>query len=362
MCTKRGRSRQLDRGSFIKLSVGMAGLAIVGRSSIVLPGDAYAAPTIADCNEWGARAPKAPISLTRRPNKIIIHHTAGPNNSDTSQGHAFSLARSIQNTHMDVRGWKDTGQHFTVSRGGYVTEGRHRSLEVLQRGQQHVIGAHCEGQNTQAVGIENEGTYMEVQPPTLLQRTLVDLCTYICTQYAISPQQIYGHRDFYNTACPGDMLYALLPQLRDQVAAQTGVPTSLRTPPPPPVQYAVLKVGSTGEAVGRVQRALRIPDDGIFGNQTRRAVLRFQQDNHLRYLDGEVGPETAVALAGTTGGAVLKVGSRGDAVARVQRALRIPDDGIFGNQTRGAVLRFQQDNHLQYQDGKVGPETTAALF
>ena len=30
--------------------------------------------------------------------------------------------------------------------------------------------------------------------------------------------EIKGHRDYYNTECPGDRLYAKLPQLRTEVA------------------------------------------------------------------------------------------------------------------------------------------------
>ena len=53
---------------------------------------------------------------------------------------------------MDRRGWLDTGQHFTVSRGGFAMEGRHRSLEIVRAGRQQVEGAHCTGQNVVAMG------------------------------------------------------------------------------------------------------------------------------------------------------------------------------------------------------------------
>jgi hypothetical protein len=47
----------------------------------------------------------------------------------------------------------------------------------------------------------------------------VIFCAYICRQYGIPVEEIRGHRDFYNTECPGDALYAKLPRLRDEVAA-----------------------------------------------------------------------------------------------------------------------------------------------
>ncbi len=57
----------------------------------------------------------------------------------------------------------------------------------------------------------------------------------------------------------------------------------------------------------------------------------------------------------------LSVGSQGDDVIQLQRALGITSDGIFGPKTQAAVRAFQQSKGLQV-DGIVGPRTTAALF
>ena len=59
-------------------------------------------------------------------------------------------------------------------------------------------------------------------------------------------------------------------------------------------------------------------------------------------------------------GRLLRVGSRGPAVASAQRALGITADGVFGPQTRRAVRAFQARHGLEV-DGIVGPETRAAL-
>lgn len=53
-------------------------------------------------------------------------------------------------------------------------------------------------------------------------------------------------------------------------------------------------------------------------------------------------------------------GSRGDAVAHLQRLLKITDDGEFGPKTEAAVKAFQKAKKLTV-DGKVGPQTWGAL-
>jgi cell wall-associated NlpC family hydrolase len=66
------------------------------------------------------------------------------------------------------------------------------------------------------------------------------------------------------------------------------------------------------------------------------------------------------ALLAGTAAAELKKGSRGAAVAKVQRWLNQPADGIFGRGTKAAVKRFQRRRGLT-PDGVVGPATWTAL-
>ncbi len=63
----------------------------------------------------------------------------------------------------------------------------------------------------------------------------------------------------------------------------------------------LLKHGSRGADVVQLQRALKLPADGVFGPQTTRAVRRFQAHHGLA-VDGVVGPWTAAALGLGDGG------------------------------------------------------------
>jgi len=75
---------------------------------------------------------------------------------------------------------------------------------------------------------------------------------------------------------------------------------------------------------------------------------------------------TPGAAGGGHAGKLLKVGSSGSAVEKLQRDLINqgftpgPIDGFFGELTRMAVLDFQRAKGLQ-ADGIVGPKTQAAL-
>lgn len=57
----------------------------------------------------------------------------------------------------------------------------------------------------------------------------------------------------------------------------------------------------------------------------------------------------------------LLKGARGDAVARLQRILKIEDDAVFGTKTEAAVKAFQKAHKL-VADGKVGVYTWRALL
>ena len=66
------------------------------------------------------------------------------------------------------------------------------------------------------------------------------------------------------------------------------------TPKPSPI---LLKVGSTGENVKKVQKKLSLDADGIFGLVTKQSVEAWQTENGL-VADGIVGPKTFKAMVG----------------------------------------------------------------
>ena len=137
--------------------------------------------------------------------------------------------------------------------------------------------------------------------------------------------------------------------------------------------------GCTGDAVKTLQEKLNAKGyncgnvDGIFGAKTYAAVTAFQKANSLG-VDGIVGKltwaklydATPVNVTPVTTQPMLRTGSRGDAVRKLQEMLNAKGytcgnvDGIFGSKTYAAVLAFQKANGLA-ADGIVGPLTWGKL-
>jgi N-acetylmuramoyl-L-alanine amidase-like protein len=277
--------RALIQGGFTVTALGALGTAAPPIAVGEVSAQAVTRPRMYTTSEWGARAANGTITVeNHKPTYIVVHHTAGGNSTDYSLNHAFAISRSIQNFHMDGRGWIDTGQQLTNSRGGYVTEGRHRSVEILDGGTRHVQGANVGDHNSEVIGIENEGLYSTVNVTQKLWDSLVKLVAYIAQSYGISPDMIRGHRDFNATECPGEVLYRRLPELKAAVRAALGT----RTAEVPLRTWPLLKPGANGEKVLAAQHLLRargvdLKADGEFGAATFAAVRRLAEDNGVAY-------------------------------------------------------------------------------
>lgn len=144
-------------------------------------------------------------------------------------------------------------------------------------------------------------------------------------------------------------------------------------------QALALGRGNSGPQVTSVQRCLQRlgyyngPINGNFGPMTENAVKRFQQAKKIPAI-GQVGPQTQRALQAacqprqskSSSSNVLKVGSRGAAVTKLQQSLRTlgyykgPVTGYFGQETQQAVIRFQQSKRLQ-ADGVAGGSTLQVI-
>ena len=135
--------------------------------------------------------------------------------------------------------------------------------------------------------------------------------------------------------------------------------------------YPALRAGSRGDRVKALQCLLkknsryRGPRDSRFDQDVARAVRIFQRRHDLR-VTGRADARTWIALFATGSAPLLKVGSAGKPVLRLQRSLRaagfrsVKPTGVVTEGTAKAVRRHQRRVGLD-PTGVVGAETWAAL-
>ncbi len=162
---------------------------------------------------------------------------------------------------------------------------------------------------------------------------------------------------------------AVLAPLAQQTAAsaqETTASTTTTTTATASTSGGLLRQGSSGPEVSRIQSQLGISADGVFGPATKAAVIAYQQKMGL-LVDGIVGPQTRGALggnttSGTSGASTNDSGPKPSqsVTVAVQQKLGLSADGAYGPQTRSAVKAFQARNGLE-ADGIVGPATMAKL-
>lgn len=117
---------------------------------------------------------------------------------------------------------------------------------------------------------------------------------------------------------------------------------------------ALLRRGLQGEPVRILQEHLGITADGVFGQATYNAVVKFQSDHGLS-ADGIAGPDTFYEM-GLLELVQLHKPIKGVLVKRLQEGMGIGADGIFGSGTEASVKQLQEANGLE-ADGVAGPQT-----
>ena len=166
----------------------------------------------------------------------IIHHGASPD--EYTDGAA--VVRSYWNYHVNTQGWSDIGYNYLFDKNGNMYQGRYNpNLPTSD-----VKGAHAGNCNNKSIGLNFIGN--SDSPATAPTNTQLEKCwdmlawwydnkqldptssadiTNQAGQFTFSRYRISGHRDVNQTAsgqlgttCPGETLYAMLPNFRVQVA------------------------------------------------------------------------------------------------------------------------------------------------
>ncbi|HEV3376977.1 MAG TPA: N-acetylmuramoyl-L-alanine amidase [Thermoleophilaceae bacterium] len=199
-------------------------------------------PDVVTRAEWGASGcpPREPADYGTV-KAVNVHHTVSLN--DYSPAEAPAMVLAICRYHRNSNGWDDIGYNALVDKYGVLYEGRAGGLD------QPVIGAQAQGFNSETAGIASIGDHTSVgaTPQTLdalaryirwkLQVHLQPLSGPVtlrssggpASRYAagaqVTVERVLGHRDTGRTACPGQLLYGQLAQLRAMVGS--GVATTV---------------------------------------------------------------------------------------------------------------------------------------
>ncbi|WP_237323195.1 N-acetylmuramoyl-L-alanine amidase [Streptomyces sp. JJ36] len=206
--------------------------------------------------------------------------------------------------------------------------------------------------------------------------------------------EIVGHRNLYNTACPGKLYTYVTNGSLEPGTAPDWTPTL--------PDYDEDDIGSAPDHVGVLlhypptmqhpsatvwQRRMRergwsISVDGYYGPQSRRVCIAFQQEKGLT-VDGVVGPQTWYATwnAPITDSSADYLDTAPDwpgtyftyppytthsSVRTWQQRMRdrgwsIAVDGVYGPGSKNVCLAFQREKGLGV-DGIVGPATWQAAW
>ncbi|MEE1929324.1 N-acetylmuramoyl-L-alanine amidase [Streptomyces sp. TRM 70351] len=194
-------------------------------------------PGIVTRRGWGAdeRLREGGFLYTNTVKAAFVHHTAGTNNYTCAQ--VPSILRGIYQYHVGSLGWRDVGYNFFVDKCGKIYEGRAGGVA------RPVMGAHTYGFNSDTTGIAVLGTFTSAEPARAATDAVAKITAWKLGLYGANPaastslvsgggkykkgtrvtmRTIAGHRDGFNTACPGARLYGKLPSIRSLAARLQG--------------------------------------------------------------------------------------------------------------------------------------------
>ncbi|MCP3768964.1 peptidoglycan recognition protein family protein [Streptomyces sp. MAR25Y5] len=195
-------------------------------------------PGIVTRSGWGADESLREKSFvyTDKVSAAFVHHSASGNNYTCAQ--APSVIRSIYRYHTESMGWRDIGYNFLVDKCGKIYEGRAGGLA------NPVLGAHTLGFNSNSMGVAVLGTFSSTSPPAAAVTGVAQLTAWKLGLHGMDPSAktyltsgggnlyakgtqvrlnvISGHRDGFNTECPGGKLYDKLGTVRSAAAGYQG--------------------------------------------------------------------------------------------------------------------------------------------
>ncbi|MFE7815059.1 peptidoglycan recognition protein [Streptomyces sp. NPDC057433] len=195
-------------------------------------------PGIVTRSGWGADESlrEKEFVYTDKVGAAFVHHSASGNTYTCAE--APSVIRGIYRYHTASMGWRDIGYNFLVDKCGKIYEGRAGGVAAP------VMGAHTLGFNSGTMGVSVLGTFDTTGPPAAAVTGVAQLTAWKLGLHGMDPSAktyltsdggnlyakgtkvrlnvISGHRDGFNTVCPGGKLYGQLGTVRSAAAGYQG--------------------------------------------------------------------------------------------------------------------------------------------
>ncbi|MER6947646.1 peptidoglycan-binding protein [Nonomuraea sp. NPDC000554] len=162
------------------------------------------------------------------------------------------------------------------------------------RGPHHLPAANGAGLNSGHYAVLGlVGNAGLVVPPDTMLHAILDAAGHL-RELGNAGKEIKGHRDGYNTDCPGERLYAWVKRGAPRPGGGGGEPGT--SAPPFPGRLLRYPPVTRGDDVRTWQQQMRrrgwtVDVDGAYGPEARDVCRRFQREQHIDD-DGTVGPLT----------------------------------------------------------------------
>ena len=122
--------------------------------------------------------------------RLTVHHSG---DAEDAIGDPEKHLRDFERAHQ-AKGWACIGYHFVISRNGEVFEARPLRFQ----------GAHSTGDNNIGnIGVCLLGNFDNRPIPNAQRQALQSVVDRLRKQYSIKRSNVFGHRDFKTTDCPG---------------------------------------------------------------------------------------------------------------------------------------------------------------
>ena len=223
--------KRFDRRDFLRSSASIAAISLIPKMAVA---DETVFPGIVPRSQWSLVPPDSSPGSTNqyaiagKPKYVSIHYTqffAKHPRFDT-----LGLIRNLQSGHLN-RGYGDIAYHYILTLPGEIYEGRplnvapasgtyyHSEADLAgaqyesngELAQESVVRGNAPGHSEEHITVSfNVGIGDPEMLPVEVMEQGAKLIAKLLSDNGLTPNDVRAHREFANSQCPGDLIYAWL--------------------------------------------------------------------------------------------------------------------------------------------------------